>query len=92
MLAGSVTPMEFSERVHLANRNYGLAKRALDSLLQSLLTCPDGIAATEDMVPVLCRLAMREESTLCEMAEALQALYDHDQRSAREEFRPTMCA
>jgi hypothetical protein len=74
---------EISERVQEAKREY--------QFLRALRTCSAGIAGTEGL-PIVHQLAEHERSALSKVAEALQALYDHNERLQEQRLRSPLCA
>jgi hypothetical protein len=74
---------EISEHVQEAKREY--------QFLQALRICSAGIAGTEG-IPIVHQLAEHERGALSKVAEALQALYDHNERLEEQRLRSPLCA
>lgn len=82
---------EISQHIRAAEQEYKLAKQELDGFLQALRTCSDGMAGMEDS-DLVRQLVEREERALSGVADALQALYDHNERWRKQARQSTLCA
>jgi len=95
MLSGTAASahaaQEISQHVLTAEHEYKLAKQELDGVLQTLRTCSDGMAGMEDSSLVR-QLVEREQRAISGVAEALQALYDHNERWQKQGRQSTLCA
>ena len=89
--ASTPATQEISQHIRAAEHEYKLAKQELDGFLQALLTCSDGMAGMEDSSLVR-QLVEREQRALSGVAEALQALYDHNERWEKRGCQPALCA
>ncbi len=82
---------EISQRIRAAEYEYKVAKKELDGFLHALHNCSDGIAGMEGN-PIVRQLAEREQSALSGVAEALQTLFEHNQRSEKRGMQSALCA